>query len=43
MGFFNYMKAEINVFRERDPAIQSSMEVSLYPSFNAMLDCRLAH
>lgn len=43
MGFFNYMKEEINVIRERDPAIHSSMEVFLYPSFKAMLHYRLAH
>ena len=43
MGFFNYMKEEINVNREREPAIPSSMEVFLYPSFKAMLHYRLAH
>ena len=37
------MKEGINVIRERDPAIHSSMEVFLYPSFKAMLHYRLAH
>ena len=43
MGFFRYVKEEIAVIRERDPAIKSVMEVFLYPSFKAMLRHRLAH
>ena len=43
MGFVKYMKEEIKLIRERDPAIHSSMEVLLYPSFNAMMHYRLAH
>ena len=40
MGF---IKEQIAVIRERDPAIHSSMEVLLYPSFKAMMHYRLAH
>lgn len=43
MGFINKIKEEIAVVRQRDPAIHSSMEVFLYPSFKAMLHYRIAH
>ncbi len=43
MRFIKRIKEEINVIRERDPAIHSSMEVFLYPSFKVMLHYRLAH
>lgn len=43
MGVISYVKEEIAVIRERDPAIKSSMEVLLYPSFKAILHYRLAH
>ncbi len=43
MGFLNYVKEEIRVIRERDPAIKSNSEVFLYPSFRAILWYRLAH
>ncbi len=43
MGFINYMKEEIEVMRERDPAIKSNMEVFLYPTFHAILKYRVAH
>ena len=43
MGFFSNIKEEIRVIRERDPAIHSSMEVFLYPSFKVMMHYRLAH
>ena len=33
MGMISYIKEEIQVIRERDPAIKSNMEVFLYPSF----------
>lgn len=38
-----YIKEEIEIVRERDPAIKSSMEVLLYPSFKAILRYRVAH
>ena len=37
MGMISYIKEEIQVIRERDPAIKSNMEVFLYPSFKAIL------
>ena len=43
MGIISYIKEEIQVIRERDPAIKSNMEVFLYPSFKVMLRYRLAH
>lgn len=43
MGFLKYVKEEIRIIRERDPAIHSSMEVFLYPSFKVMMHYRLAH
>lgn len=43
MGFIKNVKEEIKIIRERDPAIHSSMEVFLYPSFKAMMHYRIAH
>ena len=43
MGIISYIKEEIQVIRERDPAIKSNMEVLLYPSFKVILRYRLAH
>lgn len=43
MGFIKNIKKEIEIVRERDPAIHSSMEVFLYPSFKVMLHYRTAH
>ena len=43
MGVIRYIKEEIAVIRERDPAIKSAMEVFLYPTFHAILKYRLAH
>lgn len=43
MGYIKRIKEEIQVIRERDPAIHSSMEVFLYPSFKAMMHYRAAH
>ena len=43
MGLISYIKEEIRVVRERDPAIRSSLEVFLYPSFRVILRYRLAH
>ena len=43
MGFIQNIKEEIAIIRERDPAIHSSMEVFLYPSFKVMLHYRVAH
>ncbi|MCI8579689.1 MAG: serine O-acetyltransferase [Dorea sp.] len=43
MGVISYIKEEIQVIRERDPAIKSNMEVFLYPSFKAIICYRVAH
>lgn len=43
MGVIGYVKKEIQVVRERDPAIKSAAEVFLYPGFRAVLRHRLAH
>ena len=43
MGFIGNIKKEIEIIRERDPAIHSNMEVFLYPSFKALISYRIAH
>lgn len=43
MGIISSIGEEIRIVRERDPAIHSSMEVFLYPSFKVMLHYRIAH
>ncbi len=43
MGILSYIREEIQVVRERDPAIKSNLEVLLYPSFKAILHYRVAH
>ena len=43
MGIISNITEEIRIIRERDPAIHSSMEVFLYPSFKVMLHYRIAH
>lgn len=43
MGFIRSLKEEIRIIKERDPAIHSSLEVFLYPSFKAILHYKVAH
>ena len=43
MGFIKFIKEEMQVIRERDPAMHSNMEVFLYPSFKAIIYYRMAH
>ncbi len=43
MEFFKFVKEEIQVIQERDPAIKSPIEVLLYPTFRVMLSYRRAH
>lgn len=38
-----YIKEQIKVIKERDPAIRSTMEVLLYPSFKALIYYKVAH
>ncbi len=43
MGVIKYIKEEIQIIKERDPAIKTPWEVFLYPSFKAILRYRIAH
>ena len=43
MGMLSYIREEIQVIKERDPAIKSNMEVLLYPSFKVIFRYRVAH
>lgn len=43
MSLKSYIREEIRVIRERDPAIRSDWEVLLYPSFKVLLHYRIAH
>ncbi|MBR6159605.1 MAG: serine O-acetyltransferase [Lachnospiraceae bacterium] len=43
MSIISNFKNEIAIVKERDPAIHSSMEVFLYPSFKVMMSYRIAH
>ncbi|HEX3078585.1 MAG TPA: serine O-acetyltransferase [Lachnospiraceae bacterium] len=43
MGFIKFVKEEIQIIKERDPAIKTPWEVFLYPSFKAVLRYRIAH
>lgn len=38
-----YIKSQIKLIRKKDPAIQSTLEVFLYPSFRALLYYKVAH
>jgi serine O-acetyltransferase len=43
MGIIGYIKEEMQIIKERDPAIKTPWEVFLYPSFRAILRYRVAH
>ncbi len=43
MGFWAFVKEEMRVIKERDPAIKKPIEVFLYPSFKAIVRHRFAH
>ncbi|MBQ3061850.1 MAG: serine O-acetyltransferase [Lachnospiraceae bacterium] len=43
MRFIDFVKEEIDIIKERDPAIKSTMEVFLNPSFKAIIGYRIAH
>lgn len=43
MGIIGSVREEVRIIRERDPAIHSSLEVFLYPSFKVMMHYRIAH
>jgi serine O-acetyltransferase len=43
MGLLGYIKEEMQIIKERDPAIKTPLEVFLYPSFKAIIRYRIAH
>ena len=43
MGVIKYIKEEMQIIKERDPAIKTPLEVFLYPSFRAIIRYRIAH
>lgn len=43
MGFLSYFKEEVEVIKDRDPAIKKNIEAILYPSFWAIYNYRRAH
>ncbi len=43
MGFMKYIREEMQIIKERDPAIKKPLEVFLYPSFKAIIRYRIAH
>ena len=43
MGFIAFVKEEMQVIKERDPAIKKPIEVFLYPSFKAIIRHRFEH
>jgi serine O-acetyltransferase len=43
MKIINFVKEQITLIKDRDPAINSSLEVLLYPSFRVMIWYKEAH
>lgn len=43
MGFFSYYKEQVEVIKDRDPAMRMNIEALLYPSFWAIYKYRKAH
>lgn len=43
MGMIKYFKEEMQIIKDRDPAIKTPLEVFLYPSFKAIIRYRIAH
>ena len=43
MKWWNYIKEEIDNIVKKDPAVNSKLEILLYPSFKAILMYRLSH
>lgn len=43
MGIIKYIKEEMQIIKERDPAIKTPIEIFLYPSFKAIIRYRIAH
>lgn len=43
MRIIRYIKNQIRLIKERDPAIKSNLEVILYPSFRVLIYYKFAH
>lgn len=43
MGLISFIREEMEIIKDRDPAVKSNMEVFLYPSFKAVVRHRVAH
>ena len=43
MGMIRYIKEEMQIVKDRDPAIKTPGEIFLYPSFRAIIRYRVAH
>lgn len=43
MGIIKYIREEMQIIKDRDPAIKTPLEVFLYPSFRAIVRYRIAH
>ncbi len=43
MGVIKYIKGEMKIIKDRDPAVKTPFEVFLYPSFRAIIRYRIAH
>lgn len=43
MGLFKYIKEEMTNIAAKDPAVNSKLEILMYPSFKAVLMYRLSH
>lgn len=43
MNFMSFIWQEIEVIKDRDPAIKSTLEVFLYPGFKAVIEYKKAH
>ncbi len=43
LKWISYIKEEIDIIKDRDPAMKTGIEVFLYPSFKAIIRYRIAH
>ena len=43
MKILNFIKEQIEVIKEKDPAINSNLEIMLYPGFRAQLFYKISH
>ena len=43
MGIFRFIKEEIDNIAIKDPAVNSKLEILMYPSFKAIIYYRISH